>query len=169
MTMQAFTSAATSINAARLPAVFGKLPERPPVLLDYGCGRYTDHIRAALPGTEYLPFDLFNQPADVNRASLRAAADHRAAGHPLTVTCSNVLNVIAEDDIIQGIADAIADLISGGGAAYITVYEGDRSGRGKQTGPDQWQRNAPLRDYLRFFPGAVVRRGMIILESGKGA
>lgn len=95
MTMQAFTSAATSINAARIPAVFGKLPERPPVLLDYGCGRYTDHIRAALPGTEYLPFDLFNQPADVNRASLRAAADHRLRGGPVRTRKANRAGPVA--------------------------------------------------------------------------
>lgn len=160
---QMFSSAATSINATRLPAVFKKLPEPAPrVLLDYGCGRYTDHIRAALPETVYLPYDVYNQPQPVNYATVRTVDTLRAEGVPVDVTCSNVLNVIAEDAVIEEIARNIRSVIRGGGTAYITIYEGDRSGSGRQTGPDQWQRNEPLRAYLRFFPGAEIRRGMII-------
>lgn len=162
---QQYTSAATSINSVRLPAVYGKLPAAPAVLLDYGCGRYTDHIRAALPGTEYLPYDVYNQPQHVNLASVHAVDRFRAAGVPVSVVCSNVLNVIAEDAVIESIARNIRGIIRGGGTAYITVYEGDRSGHGRQTGPDQWQRNEKLSAYLRFFPGAVVRRGMIVFNS----
>ena len=125
---QKYTSAATSINSAKLPAVFKKLPEKPVALLDYGCGKYTDHIRA------------------------------------VDVVCSNVLNVIAEDSVIESIAADIRRIIVGGGTAYITVYEGNRSGAGRQTGPDQWQRNEKLSAYLRFFPGAEIRRGMIIVK-----
>ena len=80
---QTFTSATTSINSTKLPAVYGKLPFKPVALLDYGCGKYTDHIR---------------------------------------------------------------------------------SGVGRQTGPDQWQRNEKLSAYLRFFPGAEIRKGMIIVK-----
>lgn len=162
---QQFTSAGTSINSKRLPAVFAKLPARPRALLDYGCGRYTDHIRAALPETVYLPYDVYNQPPAVNAATVKSVISLRAAGVPVDVVCSNVLNVIAEDDIIRNIARRITAVVrTGGGTAYITVYEGNRSGEGRQTGPDQYQRNAPLRDYLRFFPGAVIRSGMIVVK-----
>lgn len=162
---QQFTSAATSINSKKLPAVYGKIKSAPAVLLDYGCGRYTDHIRAALPETDYLPYDVYNQPQQVNAATVARLDSLRSAAVPVDVVCSNVLNVIAEDDIIRDIAHQIMTVIrSGGGTAYITVYEGNRSGEGKQTGPDQYQRNAPLRDYLRFFPGAVIRSGMIIVK-----
>lgn len=163
---QTFTSAATSINSSRLPAVYGKLPAVPRVLLDYGCGRYVDHIRSALPGTYYLPYDVFNQPPAVNAATLAAVDGYHYNGVPVSVVCSNVLNVIMEDAIIEGIAANIRDIIRDGGTAYITVYEGDRSGQGRQTGPDQYQRNQPLRDYLRFFPGADIRRGMIVWKGG---
>lgn len=162
---QTYTSAATSINANRLPAVFRKLPEKPLVLFDYGCGRYTEHIREALPGTAYLPYDAFNQPEAVNTRSRRYAESFHAAGVAVDVVCSNVLNVIAEDTVIDSIAADIAHIIRGGGCAYITVYEGDKTGRGRQTGPDQYQRNERLRDYLRFFPGAEIHRGMIIVKS----
>lgn len=164
---QQFTSAATSINSTRLPAVYGKLPPvRPAILLDYGCGRYTDHIRAALPGTYYLPYDAFNQPPAVNAATLAAVDEYHYNRVPVSVVCSNVLNVIMEDAIVDSIAANIRAIIRDGGTAYITVYEGDRTGQGKQTGPDQYQRNQPLRDYLRFFPGAEIRRGMIVAKGG---
>ena len=84
---------------------------------------------------------------------------------PVDVICSNVLNVIDDDDEIQKIARHIEQITTAsGGRAFITVYEGNRSGIGKQTGPDQFQRNAPLRSYLRFFRNATIHNGMIIVS-----
>lgn len=169
--MQNFTSAATSINKNRLPAVYGKVAfAANDVILDYGCGRYTDHIRAALPeGAEYLPYDIFNQPQTVNYASVQRIHKLRAERRPVTVVCSNVLNVIDGDAEIRNVLQNIAVIIrSTRGTAYITVYEGNRSGIGRQTGPDQWQRNQKLADYLAFIPcyvHAEVMRGMIILKA----
>lgn len=164
---QQFSSAATSINSNRLPAVYSKLPVIPRVILDYGCGRYTDHIRAALPEeTIYLPYDVYNQPQRVNLQTVKLLEDFHSARFPVSVVCSNVLNVIMEDAIIDGIAANIRDIIRDGGTAYITVYEGDRTGQGRQTGPDQWQRNQRVREYIRFFPGAEIRRGVIIWKGG---
>ena len=58
------------------------------------------------------------------------------------------------------------DLTRYGAPVYITVYEGDRSGVGRQTGKDQWQNNRPLRDYLdevlAVFPNATLYKGMIV-------
>lgn len=161
---QTFTSAATSINSTKLPAVFGKLPYKPIALLDYGCGKYTGHIRAALPGVAYIPYDKYNQPQEVNRRAEIYTRSLQAAGVAVDVVCSNVLNVIAEDAVIESIAADIRRIIAGGGTAYITVYEGNRSGAGRQTGPDQWQRNEKLSTYLRFFPGAEIHNGMIIVK-----
>ena len=162
--IQTYTSAATSINSAKLPAVFKKLPVKPVALLDYGCGKYTDHIRAALPGVAYIPYDKYNQSAAVNRRAGTYVRSFQAAGVAVDVVCSNVLNVIAEDAIIESIAADIRRIIAGGGSAYITVYEGNRSGAGRQTGPDQYQRNEKLSAYLRFFPGAEIHKGMIIVK-----
>ena len=74
--MQSFTSKETSINSVKLPAVYKRATFSAPVVLDYGCGKYTEHIRRVIPeGVDYLPYDPFNQPDDVNRASLRKAVN----------------------------------------------------------------------------------------------
>lgn len=161
MNQQTRTSAGTSINSKKLPAVFNRFTfPAGSVVFDYGCGKYTDHIRAALPGVAYLPFDPFNQPDNVNRDSLAKLrlipAFHPAA--PIAIVCSNVLNVIDNDDVVAAIAAKLAELArSAGGVALVTVYEGDRSGTGRETGPDAWQRNQKLRDYLPLFPAGRAR------------
>ena len=163
-THTAHTSAATSINAAKLPRVYNVATFAPgEIILDYGCGKYTDHIRAALPdGVQYLPYDPYNQPQPVNLASTKAVTAAVRAGKPVTVVCSNVLNVIDNADAVQAIADQLRGTARRTGGRYlVTVYEGDRSGNGRETMPDCWQRNEKTREYLRFFPGAHIVRGII--------
>lgn len=156
---QKFTSARTSMNAHKLPKVFGKLPKDLPrnsLVFDYGSGRFTDHIATALRsrGLVYLPYDPYNQPDNVNSDSLTYLANAMHVRYPVTITCSNVLNVIDDDGEISMIAARIKHaVIRTGGQAYITVYVGDRSGIGRQTGPDQYQRNQPLAYYLPLFEG----------------
>lgn len=166
--MQTFTSAKTSVNRSKLPAVYGKakLSKRSPFLVDYGCGKYTDHIRSALleQGKVLYPYDPYNQPDDVNLHTLdfiRWAMDERVA---IDLVCSNVLNVIDSEGEISRICNDIEKIVNRtGGTAFITVYEGDRSCVGRQTGKDQYQRNAPIHDYLRFFHNATIKNGMIIV------
>lgn len=169
---QNYTSAATSINRTRLPAVYGKVDlSQFACVLDYGCGRYTDHIRVAMPeGVNYLPYDPYNQPANVNRESVAALDRAKRDRAPVAVVCSNVLNVIDGEAEIRDILRNIAAVIrtDNRSRAYITVYEGDRTGNGRPTGPDQYQRNERLPDYLRFIPDgirATIRRNVIILEA----
>ena len=165
---QTLTSKATSINKVKLPAVFRKACFRSDVILDYGCGKYTDHIRSHLNGKEYLPFDPFNQPDEVNRATHNTINNAIKKRIPVDVVCSNVLNVIDDSGTIRTIAEGLESLTAAtGGTAYITVYEGNRSGIGKQTGPDQYQRNEPLSSYLRYFRNATIKNGMIIVSSKK--
>ena len=51
------------------------------------------------------------------------------------------------------------------GKLYIGVYEGDKSGIGKQTGKDSYQRNEKLESYLptiqKVFPNAKIHKGII--------
>lgn len=163
---QRFTSASTSINATRLPAVYKRQDVRQSdTLLDYGCGRYTAHIKAALPNTTYLAYDPYNQPDEVNSHTLSAVLKAMETHSRVNVVCSNVLNVIDSDDVVRSIADRIQAVIRAtGGTAFITVYEGNRSGIGKQTGSDQYQRNEPLRNYLRFFRNAKIETGTIVIS-----
>lgn len=164
--MQKFTSSATSINRSKLPAVYGKTTFTAPFVLDYGCGKYIDHIRKHITeqGHELFPYDPYNQPKHVNNATIDRIIHCFANRIPLDVVCSNVLNVIDDDAVVYGIADQIQTIVDGThGTAYITVYEGDRSGVGRQTGDDQYQRNEPLRNYLKYFRNGTIKHGMIVV------
>ena len=165
---QTFSSAGTSINSKRLPAIYKKARFAPgDVILDYGCGKYTEHIKSALPAkVTYLPWDPYNQPDRTNDSTKRRLWAGIHSGKPLRVVCSNVLNVIDDAETVHSIARELAYLADrSGGIVYVTVYEGNRSGEGRQTGPDQYQRNEPIQNYLRFFPeSARIRSGMIVYE-----
>ena len=165
--MQTFTSSATSINRTKLPAVYGKTCFSAAAVLDYGCGKYTDHIRDCLrrQGCVLLPYDPFNQPVHVNLISMNYVDRCRKEHVPVDVVCSNVLNVIDDADTIRSIANEIQTIVeTTGGTAYITVYEGDRTCVGRATGHDQYQRNEPLRNYLKYFPYGIIRNGMIVVR-----
>lgn len=166
---QTYTSANTSINSNKLPKIFGMVSiPAGSVVLDYGSGRYTDHIRDALPGTVYLPYDPYNQPQNVNRASFRRYLSAVKNGEPVTVVCSNVLNVIDDDETVQSIATSLLFAAANRNVTvYVTIYDGDRSGIGRRTGPDQYQRNEPLSAYMRFFIDIAERLGLSI-EAKKG-
>lgn len=165
--MQNYTSKATSINKEKLPAVFRKADFRSRIVMDYGSGKYTEHIKAYMNGIhkDYLPYDPYNQPEEQNNASVRIVINAMHRKLPVDVVCSNVLNVIDDPETIQKIAHHIEDITArSGGTGYITVYEGNRSGIGKQTGPDQFQRNEPLRAYLKYFQNATIKNGMIVIN-----
>ena len=167
--MQSFTSANTSINSKKLPAVYRKAAITSDIVMDYGCGRYTELIRSALPaGIRYLPYDPYNQSGKVNAETMQAIDQAITAGAPVDVVCSNVLNVIDSDDEIRRIARRIESIIyATRGKAFITVYEGNRSGNGRQSGPDQYQRNEPLKAYARFFRKPEIRNGMLIIRGDR--
>lgn len=131
---QKYTSADTSINSKKLPAIYGIIKGRVTeneTVLDYGCGKYFDDYN--LP-ENFHGYDPFNRP---NEAELNRQYD--------VALCSNVLNVIMEKEIrldllrtLQKLADRI----------MITVYEGDRTGEGKETKEDCFQLNRKKREYL---------------------
>lgn len=167
--MQTFTSSATSINRSKLPAVYGKADLSAQIVFDYGCGKYTDHIERYVKSFHktYLPYDPYNQPADENKFSVTMVMYAMHTRFPVDVICSNVLNVIDSEAEISRICHHLEEIATTtGGTAFVTVYEGDRSCVGRQTGKDSYQRNAPLRDYMRFFHNATIKNGMIIVKGG---
>jgi len=162
--MQNYTSASTSVNKSRLPAVYSKAKITADTVMDYGCGKYTDHIRSALNGKRYLPYDPYNQSPQTNNEAVLAVREAMVNRKPVDIVCSNVLNVIDDDGVVRAIADELEYIaLRTGGKAFVTVYEGDRSGIGRQTGSDSFQRNAPVRSYLQYFNNAVIRNGVIIV------
>lgn len=149
---QNYSSKGTSINRTKLPAVYRKIGDKAlrfKAVLDYGCGKYTDHIREHLEKLNCSPcfFDPYNQPEEENNKALNIIKSIDAAFcAPFSVAiCSNVLNVIDSDDVVD---DIIRELAMVALESYITVYEGDKSGTGRQTGKDQYQRNEKASAYL---------------------
>lgn len=155
---QEFTSKKTSINTTKLPAIYSKLnleKLRGKKIFDYGAGKpeTCQIIRNELwkYRIEHISYDKYNLPKEVNRHNLASAltAD--------VFVCSNVLNVIKEDDIIQDIIETIAykSLKNVNRIEhkpfFFTMYDGDKSGVGKQSQDDCWQRNQKLQSYLKDF------------------
>lgn len=155
MVEQKYTSASTSINKTKLPAIYNKVAFPPGCrILDYGCGRYTEHIKRKVEeqGCTYHPYDPYNLPESKPPNEIFDFA-----------ICSNVLNVIAEDDKIK---EVIRNVVDHSQKAFFTVYEGDGSGIGKATGTDSYQRNEKTRcyaDLMSYMGYAVNVKNKVIM------
>ena len=156
MKEQKCTSTATSVNSNKLPAIFKKIKFSPGDLVqDWGSGKYIDHIREYVEskGCQYHPYDPYNLPG-----SEIWPCD--------VVVCSNVLNVIDSDDVL---VETIHDITYVGKMTYISVYEGDGSGVGKETKKDCYQRNQKLSWYfdkivsLGYHP--TMKNGVITIDN----
>jgi hypothetical protein len=166
-TPQQFTSAKTSINSHKLPAIYNKLnwaklreeiKSLPRVVLDVGAGRHIDHIKEFVisKGFIYAPYDPYNLPEETNRNSLSLV--------PTIVVCSNVFNVIKEKDIHYQIHSLIREKDC---PFFITVYEGDKSLIGRPTLKDtSYQRNETLDCYLMRHDEIIAKK-VITLEKYK--
>lgn len=155
---QQYTSANTSVNSKRLPAIYNKIKWnlfRGGVVLDIGAGKYTEHIKNYLKAWDitYLPYDPYNlSAADNLYASSRF---HEAT----CVICSNVFNVIKEMQVIYDLHDMITSFKV---PYFITVYEGDKSWLGRETRKGCWQRNETKEGYIinhkETLVGSVITR-----------
>lgn len=157
---QAYTSANTSINCKKIPAVYTKAAKHiTGKVLDYGCGKYTALIKAHAEknGFQWSGYDKFNQTAEQNAHAFRKAD---------VVISSNVLNVIAESDVRK---DVLEKMARRGNKLLITVYEGDKSGKGRRSQADCWQENRKTADYLAEVEQATgykahIENGVIVAE-----
>ena len=164
-TEQAYSSAATSINSAKLPALFNMVDfEEGSINLDYGGGRF-DNVAEYLEkeyGATNLVYDKYNRSAEHNREVLNKIRQNGGAD---TVTCSNVLNVIAEESERLAVLRNCKRYLKSGGTCYITVYEGSGTGEGAPT-KSGYQLNRKTKDYeeeiKKVFPGAV-RKGKLFI------
>lgn len=178
------TSKNTSINSKNLPAIYNRLDwdalreywnkitkfNRTPVVLDFGCGRYTDHIEhfLATKGFIYKGYDPFWKSSKENNEALIC--------EPYIVICSNVLNVIINKETVNDIQRYIRDfsfpaplgknLVKEPSFYYITIYAGNKSGIGCMTKPDCFQRNETLDNYI-FRYEDVIYKNTITTENGK--
>lgn len=164
---QTITSKNTSINGNKLPKVFKLVESRygwepDSINLDLGGGRYdnaTEYLKDF--GVRNLILDPYNRSDEHNDRVL-----HELRSNPIdTVTLSNLLCVIKERSVQNVILGKAHRYLRPGGILYMTVYEGDRTGVGRQTGKDQWQEHRKLADYVdqvnRVFGACEVKYGMI--------
>lgn len=155
------TSKNTSINSNKIPTgcqwvVKNCLPGQK--VLDYGCGKYYNSQKFfESNGFEYYGYDPYNRTEQENHIAM--------ANTPCgIVICSNVLNVIPDEDIIRDVIRNCLNAVCYKGIAVFTVYEGNRSGVGRMTKADCWQRNQRLADYLKYFEGYEAEiRGKILM------
>ena len=147
-TTQKISSAKTSI--ATVNKIYKLLPEmgyKPKTrILDFGCGSYDlNQKEAEKYGYTWLGYDPYNRSEAENKLTL----DCLAYADPHVIVCSNVLNVIAEDGILMNVLNQIYNYAGNDTDIYITIYEGDKSGVGKET-TKGYQRNEKLNNYIWY-------------------
>ena len=166
---QKYNSAVTSINSSKLPAIFSKIKFEPDTInLDYGGGRFdnvADYLSSKYNCTN-LVYDKYNRSSGHNSDVLKQVKENGGAD---TVTCSNVLNVIAEPEIRQEVLQDCKKYLKPDGTCYITVYEGNGSGEGKADDKRQsYQTNMKLADYIpevqKVFSNVTKSKGMLICK-----
>lgn len=132
--MQRYTSANTSINSTKLPRIYSMVADdiEGKAVLDYGCGKYFDGYVAKV-NADLSGYDKYNRP---DETVLQKHFDF--------ALCSNVLNVITEEEERASVLTTLSEIAD---TSFITVYEGDGSGVGRETKPDCYQLNRKTADY----------------------
>ena len=138
--IQNHTSKNTSINKEKFPRIYTHINWdylKGMRILDYGCGRYTEHIRKLMwrHDIEWYGYDPYWQIESLNEEGLRCVPD--------IVVCSNVFNVLDNHRDVTHIHHFIRYHLLPQFFFY-TVFEGNKTGIGKETRKDCWQRNESL-------------------------
>ena len=158
---QKFGSGATSLR--QVAAGFKKIDFAPgTVNLDLGGGKFDEGTKyLAEKGVTNLVYDPVNRSSEENWKIYDAVRN----GGVDTVTCNNVLNVIGEAEARDNVILQAAKALKPGGVAYFTVYEGDGSGKGRQSKSDSWQEHRKTKTYVgeveRHFGNVSLRNGVI--------
>lgn len=167
---QKYSSAKTSINSTKLPAIYKMINFTPGTVgIDYGGGKF-DNARdwLAEQDVELWVYDPYNRTSEENRQAVKAVRQNGGADFAI---CSNVLNVIAEDSARLNVLRNIKNLVKSGGDIYITVYEGKGNAEEGET-KSGYQRNRKTADYLdeiqQIFPDAR-RKGKLIKATNSGS
>jgi hypothetical protein len=154
----------------QVPAIFKKVQKhewlggwtRGACNFDIGAGPY-ENFSLALAELSVLniPYDPENLSDEQNLKTLHAIM----IGEVATATISNVFNVLPNNQQRAMLLRMAFKALKEGGRIFITVYEGDRSWKGKAT-RDGWQANLPLSDYVGIvqtvFPDAFMKYGVIM-------
>ena len=166
------TSKMTSINTTKMPVIYKKIPfhrlqTEGKKLLDFGCGRPQTQnlIREHLSkyGIEYVPYDPYWCTEEQNIYAMSCIENHLIS----YFVSANVLNVLQDEqlnDTIKNINEwgfrkekvktnlgDIEKVFHLDCITFVSVYEGNKSGIGKQSKKDCWQRNESVFQYAYKF------------------
>lgn len=160
---QEFSSAATSINSTKLPAIYNMVNFRPgDVVVDFGGGKFDNAVNYLKDkDVTLLVYDPYNRSAEHNKEVLRILKEHGGADAAVN---SNVLNVIKEPEAREAVLKNIKKITKRGAPIYITVYEGRGDGA---EGPTKsgYQLNRKTSDYMDEVGSVfsnVKRKGKLI-------
>ena len=159
--MHEYSSANTSLR--QVPRLHRILVEKNlfnSINFDNGAGKFLDATEfLAENGVLNVRYDKYNLPDDINNNA------KQYSGMCYTSTVANVLNVIDSETAQLRVLKNSYDMLRTGGSIFISVYEGNKSGIGKNTKKDCWQNNKRLVDYLdtvkKVFPNASIYNNMI--------
>ena len=173
--MQKNSSKNTSINVKHLPAIYSKINWKHYShfadnysVIDIGCGRLETQklIQSELKKhgiQNFYPWDPYHECIVLPIVSEYHMANLK---ENKVVVCTNVLNVIDDDNSLESLIEDLCNIIvvrlpDGTyrmNPCYITVYEGNRSGIGRETKKDCWQRNEKLKSYLPRFNNYIKKK-----------
>ncbi len=141
---QKFSSGNTSLR--QIAAGFKKIDFKPgSTNFDLGGGKFDEGTKyLETKGVKNFVFDPVNRDSKTNKEAFEIVKN----GGFDTTTCNNVLNVISEANVRDNIILQAAKSLRPNGTAYFTVYEGDGSGKGRQSQKDSWQEHRKTVDYL---------------------
>lgn len=165
-TEQEYTSANTSINSSKLPAIFKLINLSPNTInLDFGGERFDNASEyLATKDVTNLIYDPYNRSSEHNKNVLDTIRKNNGAD---TATCSNVLNVIKEENARHTVIQNIYNLLKSNGTAYFTVYEGTGKGNEGAT-KSGYQLNRKIVDYvdeIKEVFSNVTRKGKLIIAN----
>ena len=151
---QEHTSADTSLNqisAGLKHAVKKGLIKPNSTNIDNGGGKYDagkGHVESSVEGAKLHVHDPFNRSQEHNDEIKK-----QHTGNADYVGLHNVLNVIKEPEERKKALQTTGRFIKKGGIAHITVYEGDKSGKGRVSKGDKgrgssWQEHRPTSSYV---------------------
>lgn len=115
------------------------------VVLDFGAGKYNnakDYVESM--GHIYLAYDPYNRSESQNRYALTRAMEHCDI-----ITVNNVLNVLDAPHITHSVLAQIELIADYNTIVIFTVYEGNKSGRGKYT-KCGFQMNWKTKQYITY-------------------
>lgn len=158
---QEYTSERTSVR--QISAVYNKVDFKEySTILDIGCGKYYQDTVEEMSKRKCIAcgYDPYNQDEVINKLSLSMFYYN----NPDYIVCSNVLNVIKEDECVEEViklAESYADVDT---EIIFSVYERNGSGVGSPTIMG-WQRNEKANAYIpkiEKYLDVVNKRGNMI-------